>query len=118
MDVESDILRATLPINSTVLIVRFLRGPTPLLRGWPVVARLTGTRDPDALRAVDDLRAVAGLRAVEGLRAEDDLRFADFVVSFALDLDIFHSPPVNISLTEPEARPQGKVSSWNTSVSH
>ena len=108
MDDDSDILRATLPINSTMLIVRFLRGPTPLLCGWPVVARLAGTREAVALRAVDDFRAVDDLRTVDGLRAvedfravddlpavdglpvvedlraEDDLRFTDLVVSFAL----------------------------------
>jgi len=91
MDDDSDILRAASPTNSTALIVRFLRGPTPLPRGCPVVARLAGARDAvalravDGFRAVDDLPAVDGLRAVEDLRAEDALRFTDFVVSFALD---------------------------------
>jgi hypothetical protein len=91
MDDDSDILRAASPTNSTALIVRFLRGPTPLLRGCPVAARLAGTRGAAALGAVDDLeavgdfRAVDGLRAVEDLRAEDALRFTDFVEPFALD---------------------------------
>jgi hypothetical protein len=77
----SDILRVTWPRNPKALIVRFLRGPTPLRS-----VRLMDDRDAIAFCFGDALRGVEGSRAVLGLLC------AGFLAWLTLDFDIIHPP--------------------------
>jgi hypothetical protein len=86
MEGDCVIMRVISAKNPTALIVRFWRGPTPLLTVSPAVMRVAGARDAVVFRAVDALRAVDDLRAVEGLD------FTVFVPGLTLDRDIFNSP--------------------------